>query len=77
MMYIGRAMQILRSVILSFVGAITKLRNAIISFVMSVRPSARNNSTPTGWIFMKFCLITDRKSVKNIQVSLKSDSSKG
>jgi hypothetical protein len=31
-----------------------KLRKATISFVMSVRPSAWNNSAPTGRIFMKF-----------------------
>jgi hypothetical protein len=36
-----------------FLGAFPKLRKAIISFVMSVRPSARNNSAPTGWVFMK------------------------
>ena len=34
-------------------GAFAKLRKAIISF-MSVRPSAWNNSAPTGQIFMKF-----------------------
>jgi hypothetical protein len=37
-----------------FLGAFAKLRKAIISFVMSVCPSAWNNSAPTGWIFMKF-----------------------
>ena len=41
----------------SFLGAFAKLRKAAISFVMSVhclsvRPSARNNSAPTGLIFM-------------------------
>jgi len=39
-------------------GAFAKLRGATISFVMcvslSVRPSAWNNSAPTGRIFMKF-----------------------
>jgi len=31
-----------------------KLRKATVSFVMSVRPSAWNNSAPTGRLFMKF-----------------------
>jgi hypothetical protein len=35
-------------------GAFAKFRKAAISFVMSVRPSAWNNSAPTGRIFMKF-----------------------
>ena len=39
---------------LFFSGDLAKLRKADISFVMSVRPSARNNSAPTGRIFMKF-----------------------
>ena len=34
--------------------AFAKLRNATISFVMSVCPSPCNNLTPTGRIFMKF-----------------------
>ena len=37
-----------------FWGAFAKLRKATFSFVMSVRPSARNSSAPTGRIFMKF-----------------------
>jgi hypothetical protein len=37
-----------------FFGAFAKLRKATISFVMSVRLSARNNSAPTGHIFKKF-----------------------
>jgi hypothetical protein len=37
-------------------GAFAKLRKATISFVMSVRLSAWNNSPPTEWIFMKFCI---------------------
>jgi hypothetical protein len=41
-----------------FLGKLAKLRKATISFVMSVclsvRPSAWNNSVPTGRIFMKF-----------------------
>jgi hypothetical protein len=35
-------------------GAFAKLRKRAGSFVMSVRPSAWNNSAPTGRIFMKF-----------------------
>jgi hypothetical protein len=38
----------------SFLGTVVKLRKATISFVKSVRPSAWNNSAPTGQIFMKF-----------------------
>jgi len=41
-----------------FLCAFAKLRKATISFVVfvwpSVPPSAWNNSSPTGWIFMKF-----------------------
>ena len=37
----------------SFLGAFTKLRKATTSFVMTVCPSAWNNSVPIGWIFMK------------------------
>jgi len=37
-----------------FLGAFAKFHKATISFVMSVRPSAWNNSAPTGWIFVKF-----------------------
>jgi len=50
-----------------FLGRIAKLRKVTISFVMSVclsvRPSAWNNSAPTGWIFLKIF----RKSVQKIQ----------
>jgi len=35
-------------------GAFEKLGNATISYVMSVCPSAWNNSVPTGRILMKF-----------------------
>jgi ABC-type Zn uptake system ZnuABC Zn-binding protein ZnuA len=38
----------------NFLGALAKLRNASISFVMSVRLSAQNKSSPTKRIFMKF-----------------------
>jgi hypothetical protein len=37
-----------------FLGAFAKLRKATVSHVMCVRPSAWNNSAPTGRIFMKF-----------------------
>ena len=37
-----------------FLAAFAKFRKATISFVMSVRPSAWNNSAHTGGIFMKF-----------------------
>ena len=39
-----------------FLGDFTKLRKAIINFIMSVRPSLWNNSGPTGRIFMKFVI---------------------
>jgi len=38
----------------SILGAFAKLRKATAGFVMPVRPSAWNNSTPTGRIFVKF-----------------------
>jgi hypothetical protein len=38
---------------LSFLGAFAKLLQEAIHFVMSVRPSAWNNSLHTGRIFMK------------------------
>ena len=41
----------------SLLGAFTKLREATISFVMSVRLSACNNSALTGRIFMKFYIL--------------------
>jgi hypothetical protein len=46
----------LSSVVLvaTFWGAFLKFRKATVSFVMSVRSSARNNLTPTARIFMKF-----------------------
>ena len=39
-----------------FLGAFAKLRKATVSFVMSVRLSAWNNSVPIGRIFMKFVI---------------------
>jgi hypothetical protein len=38
----------------SFLGAFAELRNAAVSFVVSVRLSAWNNLGTTGQIFMKF-----------------------
>ena len=40
--------------IFHFLGLFVKLRKWTITFSMSVRPSACNNSAPTGRIFMKF-----------------------
>jgi len=61
-----------------FLGAFAKLRRATITFVMSVRPSACNNSARTGRIFIKFDIWGFfRKSVEKIQVSLNSDKNKG
>jgi hypothetical protein len=37
-----------------YLGAFAKLREATVSFVLSVRPSAWSNSAITGGIFMKF-----------------------
>jgi hypothetical protein len=47
-------------------GAFAKLRKATISFVMSVRPSVRNNSAPTGRILMKIdiCVFFENLSRK-------------
>jgi hypothetical protein len=41
----------------SILGAFAKLRKATISFVMSVRPSAWNNTTSTGRILIKFDIL--------------------
>ena len=55
-----------------FIGRFRKITKAAISFVMSARPSARNNLVPTGWNFMKFGILKFfRKPVDKIQVSLK------
>ena len=59
--------------------AFAKLRKAIISFVMSlcryVRPSAWNNSDPTGRIFMKLDIwVFFRKVARKSQVPLRSNS---
>jgi hypothetical protein len=44
------------SATLASICTFAKLRKATTSFVMSVGLSARNNSAPTGEIFMKFDL---------------------
>jgi hypothetical protein len=41
----------------TFFGVITKLQKAVISIIMSVCPTAWNNSAPTGPIFMKFDIL--------------------
>ena len=61
---------------------IRQVAKAAVSFVMSGCPSvfrsAWNNLAPTGWIFMKFGFWRiKKKSVKEIQVSLKSDKNNG
>jgi len=60
-------------------GRAAKFLKAIISFVVSVRPSAWNDSAPTGRIFIKFDILVSifRKSFDKIQVSLKSDKKNG
>jgi hypothetical protein len=61
-----------------FLGAFTKLRNATVSFVISVRLSAWNNSAPITRISTKFLyLVIFRKSIEKTQVSLKSDKNNG
>jgi hypothetical protein len=53
-------------------GAFAKLRKAISSFVVSVRPSAWNDSAPTGRNLIKFDICVFCKTfVEVIQVSLK------
>jgi hypothetical protein len=48
-----------------YLGALAKLRKVIINSVMSVCPSAWNNSVPTGRIFMKFDLSIFENLLKN------------
>jgi len=58
----------------AFSGSFAKLRKATIGFVVSVRPHGKKNSASTGGIFIKkWYLNIFRKSVENIQVSLKCD----
>jgi len=54
--------------------AFARLRKATLSFLMSVRLSAWNNSSHTGRIFMKFYIWPFFEALfKKIQLSLKSD----
>jgi len=46
-----------------FLGALTKLQKAAISFVMSVGPPAWNNSDPNGRIFVTFDIGTFFKTI--------------
>jgi hypothetical protein len=66
--------------VLVYLGTFIKVRKATISFVMSVRLSAWNNSAPTERILMKVDIwgFFENLSRKyKIQVSLKSDESNG
>ena len=62
---------------LRFLRDFAKLRKASISFVVFVRLSAWNDSTPAGRIFIKLDMSTFLISVEKIQVSLKSDKNNG
>ena len=53
-----------------FLGAFSKSRKATVSFVMSVCPSAWDNSVPTGHVFMQLDVSNFRKSVDTVKVSL-------
>ena len=60
----------------TIVGAFAKLQKATVK-IRHVRLSARDNSAPTGRIFMKLDIWDFfRKSVEKIQMSLKSDKNK-
>jgi len=59
-----------------FLGAFAKLRKATISFVMSVRPRV-TTLFPLDGLSLNLIFEDFRKSVKKIQVSLKSDKNKG
>jgi hypothetical protein len=57
-----------------FLDASAKLRKSAASFVMPIRPSAWNNSSPTGRIFVEFYILVGReKSVEKIQAWLNSN----
>jgi hypothetical protein len=64
---------------LTFLGAFAKLRKATVSFVMSVRLSVRMEQLGSHWTDFHeiWYWRIFRKSVEKIQVSLKSDKSKG
>ena len=56
---------------IAFLRSFTKLRKASTSFVMSVCPSAWNNSSPTERILITFAIrVSFEKSVEKIQVLL-------
>jgi len=67
------------TVMLTFLGAFAKFRQAIISSVMSVRLSVRMEQFRSHWTDFHeiWCLMIFGKSAKKIQVSLKSDKNKG
>jgi hypothetical protein len=44
---------------------------------MPVCPSASKNPARTGGVLINFCILVFKKSVENIQVSLKSDKKNG
>jgi hypothetical protein len=52
-----------------------KLRKATVSFVMSVCPSAWNNSAPLDGFSWNFIFACSRRDAEKIQVSLQSDKS--
>jgi hypothetical protein len=61
-----------------FLGAFAKLRKDTTNSAMSVRPSAWNNSAPTGRILMKVNIEDlSKKKDEKIQVSLKVDKNNG
>jgi branched-subunit amino acid permease len=55
-----------------FLGAFEKPRKAAISFVMSVRPSARNNSAPARQIFMKIVTWVFSNIFREDSISIKN-----
>jgi hypothetical protein len=63
---------------MSFLGAFAKLRKATVSFVMSVRLSARNESATTGRIVMKsdICIFFE-SLLRRFKFSSKSDEDDG
>jgi len=65
----------------SILGSFAKLRKATISFViyvrLSVRPSAWNNSAPTGRIFTKFYISGFFENLSKIYSFIQSDKNKG
>ena len=58
-------------------GAFARFRITIVNFVLSVRLSEWNNSTPTERIFMKRLILVFFENVKKIQVYLKFAMKKG